>query len=511
MTISIKRYVDITSGQGGEAALPGRKFGLRVNTQNQLVPAGAVIKTTLLTDVESLFGTASDEYKIAVKYYGFVSKQINAPRHMSFVRWNQVAVPPAIYGSSLLAPVSTFAGITDGSLAIGTEDFNDEPTNVTGIDFSTATTFADVATILQTALRASAVAQLANATVVYDTNRNILILTGTTPNVGDSLVVYPSATPENDVGSLAGWRTGLQIEQLGTAAKTPLTSVTTSTQNDDDFGSFTFAGAVVPTDLDDVVAIGEWNHAQNVKFVYCVQVTPADAALYYNALKGFSGVAMTLKAPRDAGSDHPETCPAEILGSTNFNQPAASQNYMYYQFDNRLPAVFDDTAATLYDSLRVNYMGQTQTAGQKLSFYQTGFLTGGDQAPIDMAVYTGEMWLKDALLVSVMNGLLALPSLPANAQGRITLLSLLQTPVDKAIFNGVISPGKDLDDLKISYIKQLSGSAEAWRQVQSKGYWLDASILSAVENGRTVYYADYLLIYGKNDQIRKVTGRNALV
>ena len=511
MTISITRYVDIVSGTGGQAALPGRKFGLRINTQNQLVPVGAVIKTTQLSDVEALFGTAAPEYTTAVKYYGFVSKQINSPKSMSFVRWNPVAVPPAVYGSTIAVPVSSFAAIDDGSLAVGTDDAAVAPTEITGIDFSTAQTFTDVATILQTKLRASAVSQLANATVVYDTNRNILILTGSTPNVGDSLVIYPSATPATDVGRTVGWRTGLQLEQVGSVANTPLSTVTKSAGLDDDFGSFAFGGAVVPSSLVDITAVAAWNHAQNVKFIYCLQVDLADAAEYFEALKGFSGVAMTVRAAKDAGGDHPETIPAEILGSTNFSQPAASQNYMYYKFDNRLPAVFDDPTAELLDSLRVNYMGQTQTAGQKLSFYQTGFLTGDDQAPTDMTVYTGEMWLKDDLLVSVMNGLLALPSLSANAQGRITVLSLLQSSVDKGIFNGVISPGKELSGLKIAYIKQLTGNAEAWRQVQTKGYWLDVSIVSEVVNGRTVYSADYILVYGSNDQIRKVTGRNVLV
>lgn len=511
MTISITRYVDIVSGAGGQAAVPGRKFGLRVATQNQLLPVGAVVKTTQLTDVESLFGTASDEYAIASKYYGFVSKQINSPRSMSFVRWNTTAVPPAIYGSPMSLPVSSFAAVTDGSIAFGTDNPNDVPVTVSGIDFSTATTFAEVAAILQTDLRLSAVPQLSAATVVYDTNRNVLIVTGTTPNVGDSLVVYPTATPATDIGQMTGLRTGLQLEQLGAEANTPLTTITGSSGMDDDFGAFSFGGAVVPTLLSDIIAIATWNHAQNVKFVYCLQVDAADAADYSAALLGLSGVAMTLKAAKDTGNDHPETIPAEILGSTNFNQPAASQNYMYYRFDNRLPAVFDDTSAELFDGLRVNYMGQTQTAGQKLSFYQTGFLTGGAQAPTDMTVYTGEMWLKDSMLVSLMNGLLELPSLPANSEGRITVLSLLQTSVDTALFNGVISPGKELTSLQIAYIKQLSGNAEAWRQVQTKGYWLDASIVSTSENGRVVYSADYILIYGKNDQIRKVTGRNVLV
>ena len=507
MTISITRYVDITSGVGGEAGVPRREFGLRQFTQNPLVPAGAVVSFTQLTDVQKYFGTAADEYKAAEKYFGFVSKQITSPKRMSVVRWHPAAVAPAVYGSPISVGASAFAAITTGTLAISVSGA--EPAEITAIDFSTALTMADVATILQTKIRTSALPQLATATVLYETNRGVLILTGAVATPGDTLTFENSGA--DDLGAMTGWLTGLQVNQTGAAGVTAQEAVANSADEDDNFGSFEFTGTVIPTTLPAIVAIAAWNHAQNVKFIYCLAVSGAIGASYSAALIGYSGTALTLLAANDDGSDHPEQIPAEILGATNFNRPAASQNYMFYQFSNRLFAVDSNSAADIWDPLRVNYIGRTQTGGQKLAFYQKGYLMGGSTAPIDMAVYTGEMWLKDAFVSTIMGGFLALPSMPANAEGRITLLSLMQDPIDQALTNGVISVGKEFDATQRAYITQVTGSSDAWRQVQSKGYWIDAAVVKTVENGVTTYTAEYVLVYGKNDQIRKVTGSDILI
>lgn len=507
MTISITRYVDITSSVGGEAGAPRRAFGLRQFTQNPLVPAGTVVDFTQLSDVQKYFGTAADEYKAAEKYFGFVSKQITSPKRMSVARWHPAATAPAVYGSPLTAGLSAFTAIAAGALAISVSGA--ESTSFTAIDFSAAVSMADVASILQTKFRSSAIPQLETATVIYETNRGVLVLTGAVATAGDTLVFENSGA--DDIGALTGWRTGLQVNAVGAAGETAQEAVANSADSDDNFGSFEFTGAVVPSTLPEVVAVAAWNHAQNVKFIYCVAVNAADGVEYSRALIGYSGTGLTLLAANDDGSDHPAQIPAEILGATNFNRPAASQNYMYYQFSNRLFSVDSTPAASTWDGLRINYIGRTQTGGQKLAFYQKGYLMGGPTAPTDMAVYAGEMWLKDACVSTIMGGFLALPGVSANANGRITLLSLLQDPVDQALANGVISVGKEFNATQRAYISQVTGNADAWRQVESKGYWIDAAIVSSVVDGVTVYTAEYILVYGKNDQIRKVTGSDILI
>lgn len=506
MSISITRYVDITSGVGGQSGVPRRSFGLRQFTQNALVPAGAVVEFTQLTDVQRYFGTASDEYIVAKKYFGFVSKQIASPSRMSVVRWTEDATAPAVYGSPLAVGPAAFAAVTAGTFAVSVSGGATE--QFAAIDLSGVSTFAALAAAVQTELRTSTNPQLATCTVQYDSNRSVLILTGAVDGVGDTIEFVSSGVA--DIAPMLGWLTGLQVNAPGAAAHTGEEEVALSAEEDDNFGTFAFTGQVVPTTVDEIKAIASWNHAQNVKFMYCVAVKSALGAAVSAAVIGLSGCALTLVPDNDT-TDHAETIPAEILGATDFNRPAASQNYMYYRFANRVPTVTTNPGADTFDALRINYMGRTQQAGQKISFYQTGFLCGDDTAPTDMAVYGGEMWLKDAFTSVILGGFLALPSIPANTEGRITVLGLMQGPIDDGLANGVISVGKDFDDIQKAYIGQVTGNSTAWRQVQDKGYWIDASIEKVVESGVTTYVAKYILVYGKNDQIRKVIGSNILI
>lgn len=506
MSISITRYVDITSGVGGQAGVQRRSLGLRQFTQNALVPAGTVVEFTDLSDVRQYFGTASDEYAVAKKYFGFVSKQITSPNRMSVVRWTEAETAPAVYGSPLTTGASAFASISAGTLDVSVSGAPVE--HFTGIDLSSITTFTDLAAALQTKLRTSTNPQFVDCVVQYDPNRSVLILTGGEPSVGDTLTFVASGPA--DLSVKLGWLTGLQVNAPGAAAHTAEEEVSFSAEEDDNFGAFAFTGQVLPDTVPEIQGIAAWNHAQNVKFIYCVGVKSAVAAAVSTAVIGLSGCALSLIPDNDA-SDHAETIPAEILGATDFNRPAASQNYMYYQFGNRTPTVTSNPSADTFDALRVNYMGRTQQGGQKIAFYQTGNLCGDGTAPTDMAVYAGEIWLKDAITATVLGGFLALPSIPANQDGRVTLLGLLQGPIDEGLANGVISVGKDFDNTQKAYIGQITGNSTAWRQVQDKGYWVDAAIVKVVENDVTKYVARYTLVYGKNDQIRKVIGSNVLI
>jgi hypothetical protein len=200
-----------------------------------------------------------------------------------------------------------------------------------------------------------------------------------------------------------------------------------------------------------------------------------------------------------------------ILAATDYTRVNAVQNYMYQQFA-LTPTVTTTAESDRLDGLRVNYYGRTQTAGQQIDFYQRGTLMGLATDPIDMNVYANEQWLKDSAGAEIMTLLLALSEVSANSQGRGEVLTTLQGTIDQALNNGVISIGKALTTIQKLYITNASGSADAWHQVQSIGYWVDCVIQSYVTvDDRTEYKAVYLLIYAKDDAIRKVEGTHTLI
>ena len=208
----------------------------------------------------------------------------------------------------------------------------------------------------------------------------------------------------------------------------------------------------------------------------------------------------------------PEQIPMMIEAATNYTTGINSvQNYMFQDaFTGITPLVTTDAQKTQYDAVSVNYYGQTQTSGQLINFYQNGVLLGASPSPLDMNTYVNEIWLKDAATAAIMNLLLNLTQLPANAQGVSQILASLQVVINQALLNGTISVNKALNITQQQFITSATGDPDAWYQVQSDGYWINAEIVPSGSNP-VIYTANYTLIYSKDDVIRLVTGQDILI
>lgn len=501
MAINFKRYVDIVSGVGGGAGVRLRDLILRLFTSSTLVPEKTVIEMDSAADVGSYFGTSSAEYLRAVFYFGFISKLITAPKKISFSRFSPSAVAAYIYGAKKLFSVSQFTGTTTGALKLTLGGYT---ADITGLNFSSATTLSNVATALQSAIQAVVAGGAAwtGATVTYNATAQRFELVGGL--VGACPVATAAPGSGVDVRALLGWdSTG--VFSPGMDAQEPQDALIDGEQTSDNFGSFAFIPAL---DATEVAAVAAQNDTYNVKFMFLLPVQAADAASYYAALQGFSGVGATLSP---LATEYPELLPAAILASTDYARRNSVQNYMF-QRATLTPSVQTNADADAMDNARVNYYGRTQTAGQFIDFYQRGVLMGLSTDPVDMNTYANEIWLKDAAGARIMELLLSLARVSANATGRAQLLAVLQGVIETATFNGTISIGKPLSVTQKLFITNQTGDPEAWQQVFRLGYWLDCVLQSYVtQDGRTEWKAVYVLIYSKDDTIRKVEGSHVLI
>lgn len=505
MAISFKRYIDITSGVGGGVAVRARDLILRLFTTSERVPAKTVVEMDNVTDVVSYFGTGSAEALRAAFYFGWVSKTIKAPRKISFGRWANANTSAKIFGKANGASALTaFTGgpITTGSLKLTLDAYT---ADVTGLNFTGAASLAAVATVVQTAIRAVVAGGAAwtSATVTYDAPSNTFNLVSGASGVG--AVNVQAAATGVAVASLLGWATGA-IFSPGVAAEEPVQSFIDSVEASDNFGTAVFIPALSTAQ---VTAVATQNDTYNVRFHYSVGFAlDTDAAVLYAALAGLSGVSYTY-APMS--TEYPEILPAAILAATDYAARNSVQNYMY-QLATLTPSVSTNAAADTMDNARANYYGRTQSAGAYIDFYQRGVMCGLQTDPVDQNVYANEMWLKDAIGAAIMSALLSLSRVPANDQGRIQLLAVLQTPIDAALNNGTVSVGKALSTTQKLYIGSLTNDDNAWQQVYRLGYWVDVVLSSYVtQDSRTEWKAAYTLIYSKDDAIRKVTGSNVLI
>lgn len=501
MAISFKRYVDITSGVGGGAGVRLRDLILRLFSTDTRVPANTVIEMTSAADVGAYFGTTSPEYLRAVFYFGFISKLITAPRKIAFSRYANAAAAGRIYGATKAFAVSQFTGTSTGALKLTIGAYT---ADVTGLNFTGASTLSNIASTLQTAIRAIVAggADWTAATVTYNATANRFELVGGV--VGAEAIATAAPGSGVDIRSLLGWDE-TAVFSPGVAVQEPLDAFLASVQVSDNFGSFAFIPTITAAH---VAAVAAQNDTYNVKFLYLHPMIASDAASLYAALSGYSGVACVLSP---LAAEYPELLPAMILSATNYTRRNAVQNYMYQQA-TLTPSVQDDPTATTMDSNRVNYYGRTQTAGQFLDFFQRGVMMGLATDPVDMNTYANEMWFKDAAGAAIMGLLLSMARVSANSTGRGQLLAVLQSVIEQAVFNGTISLGKTLNTTQKLYITNLTGDAVAWQQIYRLGYWIDCVMQSYVTtDGRTEWKAVYTLIYSKDDTIRKVEGSHVLI
>jgi len=500
MSIDITRYVAITSGEAATGGVPQRELIGRLFSESAKVPTDAIIEFTNAADVGAYFGTSSVEYLRAAFYFGFVSKSLTAPRKLSFGRHARTASPARIYGAVPIGSLIQFQAVTAGTLSL---TIGAQTANLTGINFGAAVSLAGVASILQTAIQAAVGAQFTTATVTYDAVAgafNFVASSGQTAAADISV----NAAAAGSIATLMGWSLGA-VFSPATPVQTITEALTASAEISNNFGSFAFVSTSLT--VDETVEAATWNGALNVQYLFSARTTEANAVSLSAAIYGLAGSGLTL-APLT--TEYPEQLPMMVLAATDYTRPGSVQNYMYQQA-GLTPSVTTDTLANLYDPLRVNYYGQTQTAGQQISFYQRGVLMGGDTAPVDMNVYANEIWFKDAASTAIMALLLALPRIPANADGRGQILAILQDPINLALLNGTISVGKTLTTAQRLYVTQVTGDPDAFQQVQSLGYWIDCRIEPREVDDRTEYVAVYTLVYGKDDTIRKVEGQHILV
>jgi hypothetical protein len=495
MAIAFTKYIDITSGVGAGAAINARELIGRLFTNNPLIPTETVVEFTDADEVGAYFGSASEEYKRAAFYFSFISKNITAPKKLSFARWAAVDVAPRVYGASSISTLATLQAISTGGLSV---TFGGTTLDLTTIDFSTTLSYADVASVLQTEIQAGVGAVFTAATVTFNAVDNRFELVGGA--VGPFIMNIGNGTSGTQIKELIGWGVGAR-ESDGVAAESITDVLTNSSDLTDNFGSFAF----IPTlNLAQVTDAATWNDLQDVKYQFYVPVLAADTASWSAALINIGGVGLILDPA--VTDEFPEMAPMNIMAATDYSRAASTQNYMFYQFD-LTPSVTTTSLSDSYDALRVNYYGQTQTAGQRVEFFQRGYLMGLSTDPKDMNTYANEQWLKSYNGAKLMELFLNLPKVSANTQGRGLVLATLRSAIELALANGVISVGKDLSSSQKQYITTITGDQDAWRQVESSGFWLDVEIQQSGPDFKAVY----ILVYSKDDVVRKVEGSHILI
>lgn len=523
MSIPIQKYVDINSFVGAAAQVAQRQWCARVFTTNPLVGPNSILQfdgATMLADVGAFFGTDSEEYARTAVYATFQSPIGGVPQAIQFARWVNVDQPATIFGAqNVAAAVATIAAITAGKLTL---KFGTNTVNLTGISFAAATTQTNVASILQTALRANAAPELTTCTVTWNATKQRYEFAATPTGVVTETfdVLTPTgATPADDValalGLYASQGAAVNSAQVLETRVAGFSRVMNANNN---CGSFCYTTASALT-LSDAVAVATANAALNVTFIFRVAVGLTTYATWSAALIGIAGCGLEYENVTPV--QHIEMLPMSVQAATDFDAINGAVGYMYKQ-NGAFSASVTDDLYKLLDAARVNYYGQTQNAGRYVAFYQDGVLCGGATAPVDSTVYANEQWFKDMQITNLLNLQLSLGQIPANKTGQGLCDAVVQgvpaqngnpaTGIQAALRNGTIIANGTLTLTQQIFITQNTGDPTAWQQVQNAGYWFGSRITSALNDANVnVYTYEYTIVYRKDDVIKTIKGSHQLI
>lgn len=507
MSIPQSKYVAITSAIANTAEAKRKDLILRVLTTNPLFAANTVYEFVSAADVVDFAGAQSAEAKLANEYFAWISKRATKAKKISFFRYSFEALAPYMYSTKSLTPLATLKAVTDGSMIV---NLGGTSYTISSIDLSSATSYADVATAIQTAIRANTTGGTlyTAATVEYQASNSSFILTG--GETGANEINYATAAGSGtDLSALLGLDIGsAPVVSNGTAAQT-ITEILNKTV--DISTNFLTFGFINQTDAyNSIDEVGVWTQGQNFNYRFCFDLSSSNYTTGIEAAKKYEGLTAHYNINYGIAGINPAWLMSAILpATTNYNAVNGVKNYMYQEFPMQAVSVGlnDGTLYKTLDGLLINYNGQTQKSGKIITFYQDGFNTNGT----DSAIFDNEAWLKDAIATDMLNAFIGLDFISADLDGIAILTGILENNATEAKRNHVFANGKILTNTQKAYITQLTDDENAWLDVQNNGYIFYVNITTEQQGEAVVYIGNYMLIYSKNDVIRKIEGSNILI
>jgi len=195
---AIKRFVDVEIKKD-TPSVSAASFGIPIliSNSNVITTAQRVKRFTTLAGVETLFPNTTEEWKAADAYFSQDPFNENQPEELLIGRYVDAPIAAVLEaGETPLTVLATWQAITDGEFGI---TIDGGLVDVTGLNFSTATSLDDVASIIS--------AGTAGASVAYVINR--FVFTSDTTGVASTLtllqtVAVPAGTDISGTGFLDG-------------------------------------------------------------------------------------------------------------------------------------------------------------------------------------------------------------------------------------------------------------------------------------------------------------------
>ncbi len=432
---NVSRFVRVTASIAGRG-LARREFGIGLFlTLDDTLGSGAG-RAGIYSDIDEVaaaFPVGSEPRLAAQAWFS----QSPFPKPLVIGRWFQVDAP-AIVNGARLGVLSAIQAVTDGTLVMNGED-------VSGLDFSSATSFADVATTLQTTLRATSETNLDQVNVAFNAVSGGFDLTTTTDGNTATLTLATTIDPLSgtDVSSLLGLSesAGAAIKQQGVSAELVEDALDILQDLRPEWYFITLDKDM--NDTQAVLDVSAWTQPREYMFSaesnsVSVLITN-EAASIPAQLFALSPERTFLTWSRTA--DYKSVSIAARFSSVNFNGNNTLITGHLKELPGRIADDLNSTELAELDRKRLNYfITIVGSGGQSSVNAYVNAWAFRDPVFVDARYWLD--WLVNAVQINVFNALQRTPTaVPQTEFGVSVITRAIEQAGDQGVRNGGAAPG----------------------------------------------------------------------
>ena len=430
MTLDIQDIVQVraTLAPGG-AVQPEFGRTLLVVTDEDFDP-GSQARTQVFSDISEVaetFASDAEAYQAAQVYFS----QSPYPRPLVVGRWLGVDRNAKLIGGTP-GTMAALQAITSGTMTV-------QGATVTNPDLSSATSYADVAAAIQTALQASTGTGLATAEVVFDTGPNVFVVT---------LGFDSDGEPYDFIAAFADVATGTLASELGLDAASGaeivaghngeyISDAMDAIAAEDNSWYFVAADSEV-IDTESAVSVAQWIEARpNMLALDTVEfgaVTPNESTSVAARLAAL-GLDRTFMVWSGTG-DHKALSMAARLSSVRFDGQNTLITTKFKSLPGTRPDLLNSAQQQELGRKRVNYYTRF---GPDAIFAEGWMLRRGTW--IDVRFWLD--WIVNAIQTEVYNLLRQHPTrVPQTSVGLASIEATIERVCEAGRRNGGIAPGR---------------------------------------------------------------------
>lgn len=431
------------------------EFNGLILTTNALIPMSSQVLIFANADsVGDYFGLNSAEYGQATIYFNGYNNSFSKPRHLLFSRRVNTSIPAYIRGGKYAGTLADIKAITSGAMTI---EIDGSEISVSSVDFSTATSYSDVASILQTALQS----ELASTEVAFDSITGAFTITS--PTTGNaSTMAYASGSIATALNFTADAGAVLSQGSDALSVLENMQAIKTITQN---WVSFT---TLYEATNDEHLALSSWASSQGIEYLYVGHTDDANLLVQGST----NSIADLIKDAENGATAlvYDNVSVATFLlgsiASVNWERYQGTINYAFKSADGVSATVTNQTDADLLLAKGVSFIGSFATRNDSFTFFYDAQIFGR-YGYIDTFVNT--IWLKNVLQLSIMNGLTNAGRVPYNERGYGLIRAWMQDPVNRALNNGTIDAGVVLSESQKAQVMNETGK-DLSTELYTQGY-----------------------------------------